>query len=99
MDNARKFTNPGGTVTIGATPSLEGVRFYVRDTGIGMDEQTKKMAFDRFHQAEHSHSGKGSGLGLSIAKEILDKLNIEVVLESTLGVGSEFSFTVPLYNA
>ena len=97
LDNARKFTKQGGTVTIGAMVVEKGVRFFVRDTGIGMDEQTQKLAFDRFHQAEHSHSGKGSGLGLSIAKEILNKLNIEIVLVSALGEGSEFSFTVPFY--
>jgi signal transduction histidine kinase len=60
-----------------------------------MDEETQRLAFDRFHQAERSHSGKGSGLGLSIAKEVLQKMGVEITLKSALGEGSEFSFTIP----
>ena len=94
LDNARKYTQEGGTVTIGAEAAETGVRFFVRDTGIGMDEETRRMAFERFHQAERSHSDKGSGLGLSIAKEILQKMGVEIQLQSELGRGSEFSFII-----
>ncbi|MBQ7655918.1 MAG: hypothetical protein IJS41_05365 [Clostridia bacterium] len=94
LDNARKFTPEGGTVTLGAEKTEAGTRFFVRDTGIGMDEETQRLAFDRFHQAERSHSGKGSGLGLSIAKEVLQKMNVEIQLTSELGKGSEFSFVI-----
>lgn len=101
MDNARKYTNENGHVTLGAATALEdglvtGVRFYVRDTGIGMDETTQKLAFDRFHQAEKSHADKGSGLGLSIAREILLKMGVHIALKSKPGEGSEFSFTLPV---
>ena len=95
LDNARKFTPEGGTVTLGAEKTDAGTRFFVRDTGIGMDEETQRLAFDRFHQAERSHSGKGSGLGLSIAKEVLQKMGVEITLKSALGKGSEFSFVIP----
>ena len=95
LDNARKFTPEGGTVTLGAEKTDAGTRFFVRDTGIGMDEETQRLAFDRFHQAERSHGGKGSGLGLSIAKEVLQKMGVEITLKSALGEGSEFSFTIP----
>ena len=95
LDNARKFTPEGGEVTLGAEKTDAGTRFFVRDTGIGMDEETQRLAFDRFHQAERSHSGKGSGLGLSIAKEVLQKMGVEIQLESALGKGSEFSFVIP----
>ena len=94
LDNARKFTPEGGTVTLGAEKTEAGTRFFVRDTGIGMDEETQRLAFDRFHQAERSHSGKGSGLGLSIAKEVLQKMGVDIQLESALGKGSEFSFVI-----
>ncbi len=94
LDNARKFTPEGGAVTLGAEKTNAGTRFFVRDTGIGMDEETQRLAFDRFHQAERSHSGKGSGLGLSIAKEVLQKMGVEIQLESALGKGSEFSFVI-----
>ena len=94
LDNARKYTPAGGTVTLGAEKTPGGVGFFVRDTGIGMDEETRRMAFERFHQAERSRSDKGSGLGLSIAKEILQKMDVAIRLESQLGQGSEFSFVI-----
>ncbi|MBE5776258.1 MAG: HAMP domain-containing protein [Clostridiales bacterium] len=96
LDNARKYTPEGGHVVLGAERHPDGVRFYVKDDGIGMDEETCLHAFDRFHQAEKSHSGKGSGLGLAIAKEVMSKLGVEIFLQSAPGRGSEFSFVLPL---
>ena len=101
LDNARKYTPEGGKITMGAHVSetdgiVTGVRFYVRDNGIGMDEQTSKLVFERFHQADKSHAGKGSGLGLSIAKEILLKMGVDIQLDTKLGEGSEFSFILPV---
>lgn len=95
LDNARKYTPRGGKVTLGAQRAQGGVRFFVRDTGIGMDAETQKLAFERFHQAEKGRSDQGSGLGLSIAREILQKLRVEIALESAPGEGSEFSFFIP----
>ncbi len=101
LDNARKYTNEGGTIVLGAEPNVQdglvtSVRFYVRDNGIGMDEETQKHVFERFHQADKSHSQKGSGLGLSIAREILLKMGVGITLKSELGKGSEFSFILPV---
>ena len=95
LDNARKYTPTGGAVTIGAEKTPQGVRFFVRDTGIGMDDETKELAFERFHQAERGRSDKGSGLGLAIAREVLQKMGIVIQVKSQLGKGSEFSFTIP----
>lgn len=95
LDNARKYTPPGGMVEIGCRREEGGVLFYVTDNGIGMNEETQRMAFDRFHQAEKSHSSKGSGLGLAIAKAIMDKMDIAIALRSSPGEGSTFSFVVP----
>jgi len=95
LDNARKYTPEGGSVTAGAEETAAGVRFFVKDTGIGMDEETKALAFERFHQAEPGRSDKGSGLGLAIAREVLQKMHIDIRVESQPGMGSEFSFTVP----
>ena len=94
LDNARKYTPTGGKVTIGAEKAPDGTRFFVRDTGIGMDEETQRLAFERFHQAERGRSDKGSGLGLSIAREILQKMGVEIQLKSAPGQGSEFSFVI-----
>ena len=101
LDNARKYTPEGGSVMLGAELSdtdgiVTGVRFYVRDNGIGMDEETSRLVFDRFHQADRSHAGQGSGLGLSIAREILLKLNVHIQLKTKPGEGSEFSFILPV---
>ena len=101
LDNAHKYTPAGGKITLGAqvvtTDGLEtGIRFFVRDTGIGIDEEAQRHIFDRFHQADKSHASKGSGLGLSIAREILLKMQVEISLKSTPGEGSEFSFVLPV---
>ena len=95
LDNARKYTKAQGHVWIGGEKTEEGVRFFVEDTGIGMDDETRRLAFDRFHQAEKGRSDKGSGLGLSIAHEILQKMNVSIQLESQPGKGSIFSFIIP----
>lgn len=95
LDNARKYTPSGGRVTLGAEKAEGGVRFFVRDTGVGMDAETQRLAFERFHQAERSRSDKGSGLGLSIAREILEKMGVRIDLKSAPGQGSEFSFVIP----
>ena len=94
LDNARKYTPEHGTVTLGAERAEGGIRFFVQDTGIGMDEETQRLAFDRFHQAERGRSDKGSGLGLSIAREILQKMGVTIQLKSAPGKGSEFSFVI-----
>ena len=95
LDNARKYTPEGGTVTVGAEQTENGIRFFVRDTGIGMDEETQRLAFERFHQAERGRSDKGSGLGLSIAREVLQKMGVEIKVKSAPGEGSEFAFVIP----
>ena len=95
LDNARKYTPEGGTVTVGAEQAENGIRFFVRDTGIGMDEETQRLAFERFHQAERGRSDKGSGLGLSIAREVLQKMGVEIKVKSAPGAGSEFAFVIP----
>ena len=97
LDNAIKYTK-AGSITLGAENSPEGMRFFVRDTGVGMNEYAIRHAFERFYQADPSHGAKGSGLGLSIAKEILQKMDVKIRVVSAPGWGSEFHFTVPLYQ-
>ena len=94
LDNARKYTPAGGSVYLGAEEAAGGVRFFVRDTGVGMDAETQRLAFERFHQAERGRSDKGSGLGLSIAREILQKMQVTIAVESAPGQGSCFSFVI-----
>lgn len=96
LDNAIKYTKEG-SITLGAENSPQGMRFFVRDTGVGMNEYAIRHAFERFYQADPSHGAKGSGLGLSIAREILQKMDIKIRVVSAPGWGSEFHFTVPFY--
>lgn len=94
LDNAMKFTPAGGEITIGYESTGSGARFFVRDTGVGMDEETRLHCFDRFHQGDKSHGTAGSGLGLAIAREIVARMDARLTVHSTLGEGSEFSFVL-----
>ena len=95
LDNAIKYTPAGGKIILGAENTPQGIRFFVRDTGVGMSEHDVRHVFERFYQADPSHGAKGSGLGLSIAKEILQKMDVKISVVSAPGWGSEFHFTVP----
>lgn len=97
LDNAIKYTQ-AGSITLGAENGPQGMRFFVRDTGVGMNEYAIRHAFERFYQADPSHGAKGSGLGLSIAKEILQKMDVKIRVVSAPGWGSEFHFTLPFYE-
>jgi len=96
LDNAIKYTGEDGRVATGARLAQDGLYFFVRDNGPGMEAETAEKIFDRFYQAEISRSDKGNGLGLAIAKEILDKLGIKISVTSAPGEGSEFGFSAPL---
>ena len=93
LDNAIKYTETG-SVTVSATWDDERVVLHVADTGIGIEENDLPYVFDRFYKVDKAHSGKGSGLGLSIAKELLKQMGEEIWVTSEKGKGTEFSFTV-----
>ena len=95
VDNAIKYTEKG-SVSVSADWNDERVVVHVRDTGIGIEETDLPYVFDRFYKVDKAHSGKGSGLGLSIAKELLKRMDEEIWVESEKGVGTEFSFTIHL---
>lgn len=95
--NALKFAKPGGQVTLWAREIESDVIIGVTDTGPGISADNLKTIFDRFEQVNVNarSSAKGFGLGLSIAKELVE-LNLgRISVESELDVGSTFSFTVP----
>jgi PAS domain S-box-containing protein len=95
LGNAVKFTAPGGTVTIRARAEPAMVVVSVSDTGIGIEPAQVPHIFDRFWQARATPRS-GSGLGLAIARGIVDAHGGRIWVESELGKGSTFSFSIPL---
>ncbi len=94
LDNAFKYSREDGRVTLAIEAFDDVLRVHVRDTGIGISREDLPHVFDRFYKADKSHGGKGTGLGLAIAYEIMKQLGEEMTVESTLGVGSAFTFTL-----
>lgn len=95
LDNAMKYTPEGGEIFLNARWNDTHVVLSVRDTGIGISESDLPYVFDRFYKADKSRTGSsGSGLGLSIAREMLRWMGEEIFVASEKGKGSEFSFTL-----
>ena len=94
VGNALKFTAKGGTVEVKAACEGPWVRFQVRDSGVGIPAEHLPFLFDRFWQA-HQHKRAGAGLGLFIAKGIVEAHGGTIAVDSTPGSGTTFTFTVP----
>jgi signal transduction histidine kinase len=97
LANAVKFTPNGGRVTLSASPGPDGVRFAVKDTGIGIPAKDLPHIFDRFYRVTRGRSRLqgGSGLGLTIVKQAIDAHEGEISVESTEGEGTTFTFRLP----
>jgi signal transduction histidine kinase len=95
LDNAIKFTPEGGAVTVQAELTGDAVRFGIRDTGPGIAADVLPHLFDRFWQAKRT-ARMGTGLGLFIAKGIVEAHGGRVWVESRGGEGSTFFFTIPV---
>jgi PAS domain S-box-containing protein len=98
VGNAIKFTPPGGGVDVGAVRAVDYVRFWVRDTGTGIEREHLPRLFDRFWQARRG-ARAGAGLGLAIAKSIVEAHGGQIWAESAPGEGSTFHFTLPVSSA
>lgn len=97
VGNAIKFTPAGGLVTIGIECRPSEVQVSVRDTGIGIPESSLPRLFERYWQARESEH-RGAGLGLFIARGIVEAHGGRIWAESKVGQGSVFSFTLPVNN-
>ena len=97
LSNAVKFTE-SGSVTLSVSYREDALLFKVTDTGIGISEGQLNELFSAFHQADASASRRfgGTGLGLAISKRIIELMGGSISAESQLGIGSTFSFSLPL---
>ena len=94
IDNAIKFSRPGGTLSISCSTIDGAVLVRIADSGIGMPEDVRAHAFDKFYQGERSHTGQGSGLGLALVKRIVTLCGGTVALASREGRGTEVTVTL-----
>jgi heavy metal sensor kinase len=98
LDNAVKYTPTGGQIVVSIERTIDTAAVVVRDTGIGMTTEDLPNIFERFYRADKSRSrdSGGSGLGLSIARWIVDAHGGSIAVESHLGTGSEFRVALPM---
>ncbi|TVP43298.1 MAG: response regulator [Halomonas sp.] len=102
ISNALKFTHQGDVIVRVMLDNHEGqhvvLNLSVSDTGIGLSDAHQQTLFSAFSQAEPSHSRQfgGSGLGLTICRQLIERMGGEITVESELGKGTTFSFTLPM---
>jgi signal transduction histidine kinase len=101
VSNAIKFTSRGGRVTMRAAREDGHVRISVSDTGVGIAPEDVKRLFDKYEQARSraTRGEKGTGLGLYITKQLVELHGGEIKVDSEVGKGSTFSFTIPAVEA
>ena len=98
LSNAIKYTRSYGSVTLEVTSHDEWMQFAIIDTGIGMDETDLKGIFDEFRQIDNvpNRLFQGTGLGLSISRRLVESHGGQLKVESQVGVGSKFYFSIPI---
>ena len=101
LDNALKYTEPGGSIEIAVEERLGRVRVSVADSGIGIPAEDTSRIFERFYRVDRARSRAlgGTGLGLSIVKHLVQAMGGEISVKSALGRGSTFTFTLPSAGA
>jgi len=98
LSNAAKFSKPDSEVWISLTQVGDYARVSVKDSGVGLDDESKSHIFEKFYQADSSDTRKkgGTGLGLAITKELVERMNGRVGFTSVLGEGSTFYAEFPI---
>jgi signal transduction histidine kinase len=97
LSNATKFSSEGSEIVVSAQRTNDHIEFAVRDEGVGIPRSERAKLFTRFHRAANAHTPDtpGAGLGLYIAKGIVEAHGGKIGVESELGTGSRFWFTLP----
>jgi signal transduction histidine kinase len=101
LSNAVKFTPDGGRVGIDVTHTDKEIQIAVWDTGIGIAPEDQSLIFEEFRQASgsYTHKREGTGLGLTLARKFVELHGGKIRVESEVGKGSKFTFTIPLSSA
>ena len=94
LSNAFKFTDNGGVVSLIQTSDDEFITVKIKDTGCGIDGETKAHIFDKFYQGDTSHAEEGNGLGLALVQKIAERNNYEISVESEINKGTEFTVKI-----
>ena len=97
LSNAVKFTPEGGRIEVRAVPTDGGVEISVADTGIGIAPENQELIFEEFRQAggDYAHKREGTGLGLTLARKLVELHGGRLWVKSQVGQGSTFTFSVP----
>lgn len=98
VDNAVKYTMPGGSVTVNCSGNADKADVSISDTGVGIPEEDLEKVFARFYRVDKSRAEAGNGLGLSLSRAILRAHGGDVTVTSVFGEGSTFTATVPAVN-
>ncbi len=93
--NALRYSDPGGEIKIGATSRNSWIEIFVSDSGAGIPTEYQNKIFDKFVQVETEKDVGGSGLGLAICKEMVQAHGGRIWVDSRVGEGSTFTFTIP----
>ena len=96
VHNAIKFTKPGGKITVMTRVERNSVAVDISDTGMGIAKSDLPHVFERFYKADRARSGGGTGMGLAIAKHVIEAHGGGIQVQSEEGKGSTFSFDLPL---
>jgi len=99
LHNAIKFTEPGGKITVRTRKQGESVTVAIADTGRGIAREDLPHVFERFYKGDKARAGEGTGMGLAIAKHIIEAHGSDIRVESEEGRGSTFSFSLPIRAA
>lgn len=94
FSNAFKFTDNGGKVSLSLNADDKYATVKVSDTGCGMSAEVGAHIFEKFYQADESRATQGNGLGLALVKRVIDIMQGEISVESTVGVGSSFTVRI-----